>query len=80
MIEDSCCPVFLISYSSDGLLKEDELAELFEPLGQMSIERRVFPRFRSNKSELGPMVTEYLITLVKADSALAQVRHAVGAI
>lgn len=80
VIEDSCCPVFLISYSSDGLLKEDELAELFEPLGQMSIERRVFPRFRSNKSELGPMVTEYLITLVKADSALAQVQHAVGAI
>lgn len=79
VIEDSGCPVFLISYSSDGLLKEHELTQLFAPLGEVSFEKRVFPRFRSNKSELGPMVTEYLITLIKADCEQTPVQRVVGA-
>lgn len=79
LIRDGDCPVFLISYSSDGLLKEHELADLFEPLGEMSIERRVFPRFRSNQSALGPHVTEYLITLLKADYVREPLPHAVSA-
>lgn len=79
LIQDINCPVFLISYSSDGLLKEQELADLFEPLGEMSIERRVFPRFKSNQSVLGPHVAEYLITILKADCAQAPVPRAVGA-
>jgi adenine-specific DNA-methyltransferase len=79
LIIESNCPAFLISYSSDGLLKEQELADLFEPLGQMAIERRVFPRFKSNQSALGSHVTEYLITVLRADYAQVPARHAVGA-
>jgi adenine-specific DNA-methyltransferase len=79
LIQNANCPAFLISYSSDGLLKDEELADLFEPLGAVSVERRVFPRFKSNQSELGPHVTEYLITLLKANCEQVPVRHAVGA-
>lgn len=79
LIQNAECPVFLISYSSDGLLKEEELAELFEPLGKFSLDRRFFPRFRSNQSSLGSHVTEYLITLLKAGCEQAPVPHAVGA-
>lgn len=79
LIQNADCGVFLISYSSDGLLKENELAELFGPLGEYSLERRVFPRFKSNQSALGPHVTEYLITLLKADFAQRPLPRAVGA-
>lgn len=67
LIESAQCPVFLISYSSDGLLKEGELLELFSSLGEVSIEKKLFPRFRSNDSPLGSHVEEYLITLLKRD-------------
>jgi adenine-specific DNA-methyltransferase len=70
------CPVFLISYSSDGLLKEQELMELFDPLGDVSIEKRQFPRFRSNESALSSHVDEYLITLLKRDYVAIPLRHA----
>jgi adenine-specific DNA-methyltransferase len=79
LIQDADCSIFLISYSSDGLLAQNELAELFEPLGEFSLEQRVFPRFKSNQSALGPHVTEYLITLVKAGCEQVPVQHAVGA-
>lgn len=79
LVQNADCPVFLISYSSDGLLSEEELAELFEPLGEFSLDRRVFPRFKSNKSALGPHVSEYLITLLKADCERTPLQRAVGA-
>lgn len=79
LVQNADCPVFLISYSSDGLLSEAELAELFEPLGKFSLDRRVFPRFKSNQSTLGPHVSEYLITLLKADCERERAPHAVGA-
>lgn len=79
ILENADCPVFLISYSSDGLLKEHELEDLFDPLGNVSIERRIFPRFKSNQSTLGAHVTEYLITVIKRDYAIAQPLRASGA-
>jgi adenine-specific DNA-methyltransferase len=79
LIQNADCPVFLISYSSDGLLSEKELTDLFEPLGELSIDRRVFPRFKSNQSALGPHVTEYLITLLKAGCERTPLLHAAGA-
>jgi adenine-specific DNA-methyltransferase len=79
IIEGADCRVFVTSYSSDGLLKEHELCELFEPLGDMSIERRIFPRFKSNNSALGPMVMEYLITLFRPELAQVPARRAAGA-
>jgi adenine-specific DNA-methyltransferase len=70
------CSTFLVSYSSDGLLSEEELTDVFSPLGEVGFERRPFPRFRSNQSSLGPTVTELLITIQKRQSDSAQVRSA----
>ncbi len=74
IIEEADCPKFLISYSSDGLLSEQELIDVLGRYGNVEIEKRPFPRFRSNKSKLGPTVSEFLITLTKKNSgpALAQ--------
>jgi adenine-specific DNA-methyltransferase len=71
------CDTFLISYSSDGLLTESELIDLFAPMGEVAIEKKSFPRFRSNQSSLGPSVEEYLITLQKRPLELFE--HAVDA-
>jgi adenine-specific DNA-methyltransferase len=76
IIREADCPTFVISYSSDGLLSEDELTELLEPHGSLQFERRLFPRFRSNQSDLGSHVTEFLITLQKKSFASAQARSA----
>jgi adenine-specific DNA-methyltransferase len=76
IIEDADCPTFLISYSSDGLLSEDELNDLFGQLGDVAIEKRPFPRFRSNKSSLGPLVNEFLITVAKRNSGSSQAQSA----
>jgi adenine-specific DNA-methyltransferase len=70
------CPTFLISYSSDGLLSEEELTDVFNPVGEISFERRPYPRFRSNQSNLGPLVTELLITIRKRQSGSAHARSA----
>lgn len=79
LISNADCPVFLISYSSDGLLKDEELADLFESLGDFSLDRRVFPRFKSNQSSLGSHLTEYLITLIKSDCVREPELRAAGA-
>lgn len=79
VINEMNCPKFLISYSSDGLLKENELLEVLAPLADVSIEKQSYPRFRSNKSKLGTFVDEYLITLVKRDTEQLPVPRAVGA-
>lgn len=79
LIEGADCPVFLISYSSDGLLSEHELKELFDELGDVSMEKRIFPRFKSNQSKLGAHVTEFLITVRKKNFWREQVPRAVGA-
>jgi adenine-specific DNA-methyltransferase len=71
IVTEMNCPTFLISYSSDGLLTEAELIKLFAPMGEVSIEKKIFPRFRSNQSTLGPSVEEYLITLRKRPSELS---------
>lgn len=79
VINEMNCRNFLISYSSDGLLKENELLELLAPLAEVSIEKQSYPRFRSNNSQLGAFVDEYLITLIKRDSEQLPILRAVGA-
>lgn len=65
IIEPMQCPQFLISYSEDGLLSLDELRDLLAQWGQVEIKTFRYPRFRSNDSELGSHVTEYLFHLQK---------------
>ena len=54
------CKHFMVSYSEDGLLKENELIELFSEFGDTDVKRVPFQRFRSNKGGRGGVVMEYL--------------------
>ena len=59
------CPLFLISYSEDGLLSIDELVSLFESFGQVNTKIVEYARFRSNNSPLEKNIDEYLIKVTK---------------
>lgn len=60
------CEQFLISYSEDGLLTEDDLMSLFEEFGTVGLKKIPFPRFKSNVGGEGGTVTEYLFHLKRA--------------
>ena len=62
------CQHFLISYSEDGLLKIDEMTELFEEFGNVETKEIKYKRFKSNNSQLDEYLTEYLIYLEKTTS------------
>ncbi|MFC6463361.1 DNA adenine methylase [Paracoccus aerius] len=51
------CDQFMISYSEDGLLSEEQLLDLFSEVGEVTLEKFPFMRFRSNA---GGQVMEYL--------------------
>jgi len=59
------CPHFLISYSEDGLLKIDEMTELFAEFGNVKTKEIKYKRFKSNNSQLDEYLTEYLFHLEK---------------
>jgi adenine-specific DNA-methyltransferase len=65
VLQSMDCPQFLISYSADGLLSSEELIAVFEKVGPVTTYTKEYPRFRSNDSELGSTVTEYLFQVVK---------------
>ena len=54
------CDHFMISYSEDGLLTEEQLTELFSEFGTVSLKKIPFARFRSNSGGQGGTVVEYL--------------------
>lgn len=66
IIDGMDCPVFLISYSEDGLFPVNELCELFSDFGKVSLREIDYQRFRSNKSSLAKQITEYIIVLEKS--------------
>lgn len=57
------CDDFLISYSEDGLLRIEELVDLFSEHGSVQVSTFKYKRFKSSNSELAPELTEYLIHL-----------------
>ncbi len=59
------CPQFLISYSEDGLLSIEELAELLSGYGEVTYRTVGYRRFRSNNSSKTRELNEYLIILTK---------------
>jgi adenine-specific DNA-methyltransferase len=68
------CPLFLISYSEDGLLSREEILELFGQFGDAELLESVVPRFRSNNSLLGRTMTEYLFTLKRSELTFSSQR------
>ena len=59
------CPLFLVSYSEDGLFTLEQLTELFESYGEVEVEIIDYNRFRSNDSPLPKTLKEYLISVRK---------------
>lgn len=65
IIREMDCPVFLISYSEDGLFSLDQLKTCFQQFGEVSIREIDYKRFRSNQSPLPKSIKEYIIELHK---------------
>ena len=63
------CPQFLISYSEDGLLGRDDMAEFLAEFGEVVCFQFEFPRFRSNQSPLARTLHEYVFSLDLEGSA-----------
>ncbi len=54
------CPLFLVSYSEDGLLDPATMSGLFAEFGTVERHDFVHQRFKSNQGGVGGTVTEYL--------------------
>lgn len=65
IIREMDCPVFLISYSEDGLFSLDQLKDCFQQLGDVSTREIDYKRFRSNQSLLPKSIKEYIIEVHK---------------
>jgi adenine-specific DNA-methyltransferase len=65
VFNDMNCPLFLVSYSEDGLLSIDELETLFNEVGQVNVKSIEYARFRSNNSPLEKNLNEYIICIEK---------------
>ena len=65
IITDMDCPIFLISYSEDGLFPIDDLCGFFSSFGRVTLKEITYRRFRSNNSPLAQAIKEYIIVLKK---------------
>ena len=65
ILENMNCPIFLISYSEDGLFSLDQLEACFSQFGKVTVQKIDYTRFRSNNSSLPKQLTEYLIIVKK---------------
>ena len=59
------CDQFMISYSEDGLMSEEQLLELFSEVGTVTLKKIPFARFRSNAGGRGGTVVEYLFHIIR---------------
>jgi adenine-specific DNA-methyltransferase len=57
------CPLFVISYSEDGLLPVEDLNSFLKRFGDVTITTVRNKRFKSNESTLAPEIREYFVTL-----------------
>lgn len=68
------CPLYLISYSEDGLLPRDDMAEFLAQHGDVTCYEFDSVRFRSNQSPLARVLKEYAFRLDRAGSGRIEVR------
>lgn len=62
------CPIFLISYSEDGLFSLEQLKECFGKYGKVDVKKIEYNRFRSNDSKLPKKLKEYLISIERNEA------------
>lgn len=74
VIEGASCPLFLVSYSEDGLLSQEEMLGMLAEHGAVTCFEFPFPRFKSNKSKRSRTLTEFVFSLDReADSGETRV-------
>jgi len=54
-----------MSYNTEGLINEEEIKELFEKYGTLTIKRKCHKKYKSNKNENNKNIEELLFCLVK---------------
>jgi adenine-specific DNA-methyltransferase len=59
------CPLFLVSYSEDGLLDADTMGALFSEFGEVRRYDFKHQRFKSNQGGAGGALTEFLYVVGK---------------
>ena len=64
-ILDSKSKFIFMSYNTEGLISEKEIIELFEKYGKVTIKRKVYKRYKSNKNGEEKLIEELLFCLVK---------------
>ena len=72
IIKGMDCPLFVVSYSEDGLLSSDQMLELLSQFGAAELREFKVPRFRSNDSPLARRMTEYLFVLNRESATSAR--------
>lgn len=65
IIKEIKCNNIFISYSEDGLLSLSELMDFLSQYGKIQFRKIKYKRFRSNNSNKGLDLTEYLLFLQK---------------
>lgn len=65
IIRNIKCDNIFISYSEDGLLSLSELMDFLSKYGKIQLRKIKYKRFRSNNSNKGLDLTEYLLSLQK---------------
>lgn len=71
IIKGMNCPIFLVSYSEDGLLTREDMLDLLTKFGEAEVCEYAVPRFRSNSSPLSRTMTEYLFILNRSELVLS---------
>ena len=74
IIQGMNCPIFLISYSEDGLLSREQILTMLGQFGEADIMEYTVPRFRSNTSSLGRTMSEYLFILRRKEATTSPQR------
>lgn len=66
IISEMDCPIFLISYSEDGLFSLEQLTDCFKQFGAVVVREIDYNRFKSNQSLLPKKLKEYIIEVHKS--------------
>jgi len=69
ILDNIKCKYIFISYNNEGLLKYDELIELFGSYGELKLYKIQYKKFKAQKTVSGDIVYEYLWFINKTKNA-----------
>lgn len=75
ILDNMKCKYIFISYNNEGLLKYDELLELFGSYGELKLYKIVYKKFKAQQKVSGDTVYEYLWFINKTEKPSALVEE-----